>query len=429
MMNPTTRASTIAVLLALLAACSSGAGVGATKDAGQASKSYDFPSGIFTDAGELAASNNPLQDTNMQGGLIRVFWKDIEPVEGQYSWTLLDQMVDTVECNSVCYSGSSGGTCKNDLTSVGRGSGCTAKSFSLAVLAGQFSPSWLYTDGIGSLSNGGDAGPPTKIPKLWDPALPPKLASLATALAARYGTDPHLKLVYVPQMSVNGVEGAFPGYSDIALTDAGFTVDGWVNGVEQTAQAFSAAFSTKSTAIELHYLLNSSCAGLRIMSDIATNGGAFQGRSDKAIAQVGVASWWYGGAADPNSSGLSEYQGDLLFGTSFADSRDAIGTPEPGDTNDAAGRTCAGKPMQQGGFHGFGAAGGRVYAQVIYNSKTTKGTCAGDATNPCSEFPFGFGPIFPEALALPIRSIEIWQEDVGATWASSYATFNAATVK
>jgi hypothetical protein len=260
------------------------------------------------------------------------------------------------------------------------------------------------------------------IPQFWDATLRSRLQSFINAVGARYAGDPYLKLVYVTQMTQNGIEGHFNGVADADLEAAGYTVDNFVSAVEQAAVNFGAAFPGKSIAIELHYQLSSSCEGLRIMYDIANNAGGFAGISGAAAQQYGVAAWWYGGGADPNTSGLHQYQGDLIFGTAFGDTADQIGTTG----SDAYGFKCSGRNTMDGGFTGFVQHGGRVYAQVIQQSNDPGDGCGTDGHTVCSNFPYTYADIFAQAIPIGIHYIEVWQQDVGTTWESSFASFNSS---
>ncbi len=350
---------------------------------------FAYPLGIYDDSG-VTASPNPLNDAAIKGGLVRVQWNQIETSAGNFSWSNLDKQVDTIECNANCYSGMSAGTCSNNLDASGRGTSCVPRKWSLSVLGGPFSPTWLFSNpyNVGTFTLNGTM----TIPKFWDTTLLQRLDSLASALAKRYGNDQYLQLVYIPQMTQNGVEGAFYGPFDQTLTNAGYTVDNWVSAVEQTTLSFATAFPTKSVAAELHYLLSNSCAGLRIMNDLALSANGYAAKP-LAYQQIGVAIWWLDGATN--------YQGDMLLGTSFGDTQDKIGTTCPAAIS--------------GGFQGFVKAGGRVYAQLIQQSSMT------------ASFPTGFAGVFTQAQQLGIKYIEVWQQDVtltGSPWETNFSNFN-----
>lgn len=366
------------------------------------------PTGIYVASGAAQSSNSPLNDVNVEGALVRVPWSQIETSPGVYDWNDLDRQVDTIECNAICYSGKIGGSCGNDLSAQGRGGSCVTKKWSLSVAGGPSSPTWL-DQGSGNLRVGTFQitvnGNTATIPKFWDATLLSRLDKLATALSHRYGNDSNLRLVYIPQMSENGVEGQFNGVPDQTLIDAGFTVNNWVSAVEQTTLDFATAFPKTSVAVELHYLLNSSCAGLRIMHDIKANANEYKGRIRPTIQQIGAATWWLDGATN--------YQADLILGAGGGDSQDQIGKTEPNDPGDDYGRACLNQTVQANGFEGFIQAGGRVYTQAINQSAQT------------SAFPDGYSAIFTQAEQLGVKYVEVWQPDVGTSWESQFASFDS----
>jgi hypothetical protein len=139
-------------------------------------------------------------------------------------------------------------------------------------------------------------GQATTVPKFWDNTLQQRLSLLLQALASNYGRNTSPKLVYLPQMSANGIEGHFNGNADGTLTAQGFTEDLWVGAVLQGARALVQAFSGKPIAVELHNILGSANAGKRIMQAIE--------QESALLYQVGVALWWI--------SGKPDYQAELL---------------------------------------------------------------------------------------------------------------------
>lgn len=224
--------------------------------------------GVFASAG--ATDSDVVGNSNVRGVLVRVFWRDLEPNPGQYNWSLIDNQISLTK-------------------SLG-------KKWSLAVLGGSFAPSWLYSPpfSIGSMSLTFQGGPVT-VPKFWDNGLQTRLNSLAQALSARYLIDDSLALVYLPQMTLNGVEGHFNGIADATLTGYGMTESNWANAVLSAANAFAAAFPPKPIAVELHNILSSHNAPQQIMNGISSGINA---------DQIGVAVWWL--------SGKTTYQTNLL---------------------------------------------------------------------------------------------------------------------
>lgn len=227
------------------------------------------PRGTFASAGGTEAA--VVGHAQVLGVLARAGWSEIEPTPGAYEFQRIDGQIQLAKAKG--------------------------KGFSLAILGGPSAPAWLYEAPyrVESMDIVFRANP-VKVPKFWDPTLQQRLAALAGAIAAKYGDDPSLKLVYLPQMSGNGVEGHFNGNPNDTLTRQGLNEDLWVDAVLQATRAMVAALPTKPIAVELHHILGSAGAGKRIMAGI---------ESDATLLEhVGVACWWL--------SGKSDYQGDLL---------------------------------------------------------------------------------------------------------------------
>ena len=225
------------------------------------------PTGLFLSAPDEVAINHPAA----KGCLIRAFWSELEPEEGKFTFEPIRQQLKRLE--------SSG------------------KDWSLGVIAGQHAPSWLIANSeIPQVSFSFRGTTKVNIPVQWDSEVQTRLGILAKALAKEFGDDPKLKLVYVPQMTANGIEGHFNGCSDDVLDAAGYTDDKWVAGIEKTATDFALAFRNKALAVEVHEVHHSAEPAKRIMNDLW--------KSEALDKRVGVAIWWL--------SGRTSYQGELL---------------------------------------------------------------------------------------------------------------------
>jgi hypothetical protein len=229
----------------------------------------DPPRGIFTSSG----SREPVVVAHPQVGgcLVRVTWSDLEPEPGRLDRQRIDEQLAP-------------------LRAAGKG-------WSLGVIAGPHAPAWLY-QGPESVT-GLDIdfrGKPMRVPCFWDARLQQRLAALMRSLGAAYRDDAGLRLVYVPQMSANGIEGHFNGNDPQALARQGLTPERWTQAALDACRSCAAAFPRTAVAIELHELLGSTDIPQRIMAGIT---------ADPALArQVGVAVWWL--------SGRTSYQGGLL---------------------------------------------------------------------------------------------------------------------
>ena len=237
----------------------------------------DKPTGIYSSSisrGEALANEHAL------GALIRVKWNELEPSPGEFNWALIENQIDNMDDFS------------------------EGKLWSLAIIAGKESPQWLYDEADYFVVNSmlGDIA----IPKFWDPQVQLRLQDLALALAAEYGEDPRLSLVYLPQMTSNGVEGHFNGVAISTLEAAGLTPDKWIEAVTAAASSFALALANKAIAVEVHTLLNESYIAENIINQLW---------DDPALEQrVGAAMWWLSGKESYQTELLEvlrEYPGDL----------------------------------------------------------------------------------------------------------------------
>lgn len=236
------------------------------------------PSGLYTSHFKGQAINS-LYNADAKGGLVRVNWSEIEPTKGNYNFFAIE-----------------------DLAEEARNSN---KKWSLAVLAGPSSPNWLYTAGAKSLTIE-FRGAKKTVPQFWDPIVQERLAALATALAKKYNSDTSLGLVYIPQMTANGIEGHFNGTSTSSLTSQGMTADKWKSGAKGAAKSFAKQFSNKALAFEVHEVLDKYDLPMSIINDLWNDASLNQ--------RVGAAVWWLSGRTDYQKnllSSLKNYKGDI----------------------------------------------------------------------------------------------------------------------
>ncbi|MCA0351114.1 MAG: beta-galactosidase [Chloroflexi bacterium] len=302
------------------------------------------PLGVFAASGSQNAA--VIGHEQVHGGLVRIPWNLLETSPGVYNWQQVDLVVAKIRA--------------------------AGKYWSLAVLAGPATPNWLYetpynAPRIRYLFQGNE----TTVAPAWHPAVRERLRLLALAMAEKYANDPSLMLVYVSQMTANGIEGQLPFERDLLPSGTtwaalGWSADGWVTTVTGITSDFAAAFPQKALAVELHYVLNDPQIPRRIGDSICGNS-AFAGR-------VGIAIWWL--------SGRETYQPDLL--------------------------------------DYFRQADCDKYGQVIGSSDQS------------DRFPAeGYAMMFAQARELGLRYIEPWEQEfttLCCTWEAEFAAFNAWSV-
>ncbi|WFB36673.1 hypothetical protein P3T73_02715 [Kiritimatiellota bacterium B12222] len=315
----------------------------AFSDAGTIEK----PLGCFSSMLTAGAVQNP----NLHGALVRCTWAQLEPQPGVFDFSSIEKQLRLLPPNKkwslAVYAGwtSIATEPHSDLP----------QKFSQAISSRRpqhpHSPPWLSSDKGVSTFTILFRGQAAEMPRYWDPLVQEHLKRLMTALAQQYNQDERLQLVYVPQMTSNGIEGHFNGVPHetlLAAADLGPDEQEdfehlWTKASLTAIRSTAEAFNTKAIAFEVHELLGSVSIPQTIMTQILND--------PHLKHQVGIGMWWI--------SGKTNYQSELL----------ELIQKFPGD----------------------------IYGQVI-----------GRSTQP-QRFPNGdYAAVFEQAQALGLRYIEAW---------------------
>lgn len=238
-------------------------------------QAIDKPIGTFSASGAL--NSDIYANPNLRGVLIRTSWASVEPRPGVFDFSSIALQAANVESHGLPWS----------LAVAGGGVG---------------SPAWL-TDppgfgglGVPYISYSFRGQPGYRLPLFWDPIVQDRLRMLANALAAQFSQDPNLKLVYVTQMTANGIEGHLQGVDMADLIKAGYSDALWIQACENAARSFAYAFANKAIAFEVHEVNRSAAVPATIINDLW---------NDPTLGhRVGAAMWWI--------SGKVSYQPDLI---------------------------------------------------------------------------------------------------------------------
>jgi len=230
------------------------------------SQTIETPKGIFSSHVSHQISKY-IHEDHVSGALVRVKWSDIEPQEGQFDFTAIERQRQPI-INA-------------------------EKQWSLAVIAGSHVPSWMLNKTNERMEITFRRANKQIIP-FWSETYQTSATLLAKAIAKRYGKDPKLVLIYIPQQTANGIEGHFNGNKTASLIKQGLTEENWVGAAKKSIDSFTKAFPNKAIAIELHELLDSVKIPQSIIRYIEYN----------HRKQVGIGVWWL--------SGKTTYQTDLL---------------------------------------------------------------------------------------------------------------------
>lgn len=387
--------------------------------AGSDALAVDKPRGTFASSG--AAASGIYANPNLRGVLVRASWEEIEPTPGSFTFATIDAQVADI---------------------VSRG-----QSWSLAVVGGGTgSPAWLTAP----VSSGGLGAPfitysfrnvpGYKLPLFWDAIVQDRLAQLASALAARYTADNRLRLVYVTQMTANGIEGHLQGVAMSTLIAAGVDRDGdmdidsadfafsWIAAAKAAARSFALAFTNKPVAFEVHEVNGTHTIPETIIQDLW---------NDPSLdRRVGAAMWWISGKTDYQSqliAALAAFPGDI-YGQIIGKSGEGAWTPGTSYANGTF-RMPVSPPITQRYRYEVTTSGVSGGSEPLWpttlNAKVTDGTVVW--TCRASRFLDGdFAAVFRQAKALGLRYIEPWEWEFNSTtnsakgeWDSVLQDYNA----
>ncbi|WP_193212871.1 hypothetical protein [Luteolibacter marinus] len=256
------------------------------------------PLGTFASSGALDPSI--YAHAGLRGVLVRVPWKDVEPSPGVFQFEGIVRQAEAAEAAGV--------------------------GWSLAILGGGVgSPDWLIdTLGVPYLDYTFRGEPGYRLPLFWDATVQTRLAALAMALGSRFAENERLKLVYVTQMTSNGIEGHLQGVNMAAFAMAGYTDERWVAAGKGAALAFASAFPAHPIAFEVHDVNGGPTVPARILGELW---------DDPALDhRVGGAVWWVSGNPDYQAGLLGflrDFPGDL-YGQVIARSDQTERLPEEG---------------------------------------------------------------------------------------------------
>lgn len=379
------------------------------------------PVGTFSSAG--AGGSGIYSNTNLRGALIRATWAEIQPTQdGAFDFTAIDTQVNNLKA-------------KNSQLGLQLG-------WSLAVIGGGVgSPSWLTDPAPGlnlqSVTYSFRNVSSYKLPLLWDPEVQSRLSALATALANKYHSDPDLKLVYVTQMTANGIEGHLQGVDMQAMISKGYSDQVWQDNsiavAKYFANAFAAAsgntYSNKAIAFEVHEVNSSYSVPMNIINALW---------NDSTLGQrVGAAVWWLSGRSDyqPNLvTSLMSYPGDIygqVIGKSYEGAWQANTSYAKATVRMPINPPATNRLRYEVTAAGLSGPVEPIWPTTV-GSNVEEVNAAGIKTglvwiSKASQFEGGdYNSVFTQAMAMGMRYIEPWDyEFVSGDYNTSMAAFNA----
>ncbi|MDA8168918.1 MAG: beta-galactosidase [Nitrospiraceae bacterium] len=174
-------------------------------------------------------SDGVLSNPSVTGVSLRAHWDTIEAQKGIYDWSSLDTDISRA---------------------IQKG-----KKIMIRVIAGQFTPAWVYNEGAKPF-NFTDNGVPATMPVPWDSVYLNNWTRFIQALAARYAQMPQVVTVqmtgpcdagemYLP----NKTDEAF--WQSLGYTDA-LLIGAWATVID----AYGAAFPSTAVGIDIAYPLS-----------------------------------------------------------------------------------------------------------------------------------------------------------------------------
>lgn len=174
-----------------------------------------------------------LQLPFVEGISIRVVWKAIEPEEGRFDWSYLD----------------------NAFHEVGR-----AKKYAmLRVLPGTNSPDWIYKKGVNYVEfkdldrHHKSYSKILRMPVPWNDTYITEWIKFIYTLGKRYAANPTLILIHMAGPTYRTAEMYLPrkGEAPILLEKAGYSKDKFVTAWKKVIDAYSYAFPGKSLGLNI----------------------------------------------------------------------------------------------------------------------------------------------------------------------------------
>ena len=170
----------------------------------------------------------------VEGVSIRARWSEIEPQEGKFDWSYLD----------------------NALSEVKKAN----KMAMLRVLPGASSPQWIYNKGVATMEYTGTDpsqkktyGKKLRAPVPWDETYIREWIKFVDILGKRYSSNDALVLIHMAGPTVGSAEMHLPKGKEVGkLTEAaGYSKEKIVNAWKKVMDAYLTVFSGKALALNI----------------------------------------------------------------------------------------------------------------------------------------------------------------------------------
>lgn len=216
------------------------------------SQAAEIPRGIYVAYGRVL-NENILRAPYLEGVLVRVPWRDIEPAEGRYDWSYLHREISLAQRHG--------------------------KKVTLAVSAGPNTPDWVYEAGAKPFRftflnpHSPRGGVDARIPLPWDRVFLSKWTQTIAALGREFGGNPGITLVHITGSSKNGFELQLPedpmrprtGAATGPWVEQGFEGKRFKEAWQVVIDAFARAFPDKALDLDVHPVMGDSAPAAELI--------------------------------------------------------------------------------------------------------------------------------------------------------------------
>ena len=212
--------------------------------------SYQAEPAVVTGIYDLIPTNDPkyaqrtseLSNPWVSGLSARFTWNYLEPIQGQYNWPVIDNVIARAKKYS--------------------------KKVMLRVTAGVNTPGWVFAEGAQYIAATVD-NTYLKVPVFWDPIYLEKWCNFIQALGNRY--EGNADIIGI-QMAGGGLVAEMSIYvPDVDWTEYGYSIDTYVSAWKTIIDAYRASFPSKFTHLDIHKVLGNDVTSMTRVIDYCIN--------------------------------------------------------------------------------------------------------------------------------------------------------------
>lgn len=183
------------------------------------------------------------QIVGLDGVLVRVAWRDIEPEPGVYHWELIDDQLEKA-------------TTENLLINI-------------AILNGPSSPHWLLDQGAEVFEfTPFNATETRELPLPWDSVYIDAYTSFISEFGNRYNGNPRINIVHATNSTTNGFEMQYALREDdqIRFREAGYSEEAVINSWKTVLDSYSFSFPSTRVDVEVHPVMGNTDVAYQVVN-------------------------------------------------------------------------------------------------------------------------------------------------------------------